>query len=126
MGESILDWMSDRIILSCFAIPVLLVVIPVVMFLCVQVSTGEKQYTGYIYAAEDGWAKTVGHLRFSENAGYDEQPSFCVDKKDGQQIKELAGSGKKVRVTIPSGFAIVVPWVCAIPASVEIMDVQTN
>lgn len=89
---------------------------------CMFISTGEKQYTGYIYSAEDGIARTVGHLRFSENAGMDTQPSFCVDKKDGQQIKELAVSGKKVKVTIPAGFAFAFPWTCPIPASIEIME----
>lgn len=82
---------------------------------------GERQYTGYIYSAEDGIAETVGHLRFSENAGMDEQPSFCVDKEDGQIIKDLAGSGKKVKVIVPAGFKIIAPWACAFPANIELM-----
>lgn len=88
----------------------------------IQWNPGEDIYTGYIYSAEDGIAKTTGHLRFSENAGMDEQPSFCVDKKDGQQLKELAGSGKKVRVTVPAGFAIKAPWVCVFPATIDEME----
>lgn len=88
----------------------------------VRFNPGEDIYTGYIYSAEDGIAQTTGHLRFSENAGMDEQPSFCMDKKDGQRLKELAGSGKKVRVTVPAGFAIKAPWVCAFPAIIEEME----
>lgn len=84
-------------------------------------NTGEKQYTGYIYSAEDDISKTIGHLRFSENAGMDEQPSFCVNIEDGQQVKDLAGSGKKVRVTVPKGFKLVAPWACAFPAHIEEM-----
>lgn len=90
-----------------------------------QWSPGEAQYTGYIYSAEDGAGdKTRGHLRFSENAGPDGQPSFCVKKADGWRIKELAGSGKKVKVTIPAGFEWAWFWDCAIPASVEEMEVK--
>lgn len=92
-------------------------------FMCVRWSTGEKVYTGYIYSADDHLGdSTSGHLRFSEYAGEDEQPSFCVKKSDGQQLKDLAGSGKKVRVTVPTGFAIAFPWECPIPASVEVVE----
>lgn len=90
---------------------------------CIQWSTGEQTLTGYVYSAEDKLGnKTVGHLRFSETAGEDSQPSFCVQKKDGHTLKELAGSGKKVRVKIPAGFAFAPYWDCAIPASVEVME----
>ena len=89
-----------------------------------QISTGEKTYTGYIYSAEDFFNRTVGHLRFSENAGSDEQPPFCAVKgsEQAQKIKELAGSGKKVKVTVPSGF-VLQTWYgqCGIPATVEEM-----
>ena len=90
---------------------------------CIRWSTGEKIYTGYIYSADDQLGdSTVGHIRFSEYAVEDEQPSFCVKKENGQQIKELAGSGKKVRVTVSTGFAIAVPWNCPIPATVEVVE----
>ena len=90
--------------------------------ICIHWNPGEKQYTGYIYSAEDDIVITIGHLRFSENAGMDEQPEFCVDKNDGQIVKDLADSGKKVKVTVPAGFKIVVPWVCAFPAHIEEMN----
>ena len=88
---------------------------------CLHLNTGEKQYTGYIYSAEDTLFTTVGHLRFSENAGMDEQPAFCVDKANGQKIKDLAGTGKKVKVTVPAGFKVVLPNFCAFPAEIEEM-----
>lgn len=119
--EKFMDWSADHPLTTIFMTLIIICLIGF-SFLCVHLSTGEKQYTGYIYSAEDSIAKTVGHIRFSENAGMDEQPAFCVDKRDGQQIKDLAGSGKKVRVTIPSGFAFSFPWTCPIPASVEIME----
>lgn len=121
IGEKIFNFCEDHIvsvILGAILIPIILICI----CSCFQLNTGEKQYTGYIYSAEDGIAETIGHLRFSENAGYDKQPSFCVDKKDGAQVKELAGSGKKVRVTVPAGFAVAFPWVCGIPAQIEEID----
>lgn len=90
---------------------------------CLQISVGEQTLTGYIYSVEDDLGnKTRGHLRFSENAGEDSQPSFCVQKADGHILKELAGSGKKVRVEIPAGFAFAPFWDCAIPAQVEVME----
>ena len=88
---------------------------------CLRLNTGEKQYTGYIYSAEDTLFATTGHLRFSENAGMDEQPAFCVDKANGQKIKDLAGTGKKVKVTVPAGFKVVLPFFCAFPAGIEEM-----
>lgn len=104
-------------IISIFGI----VIVGIFVVAFFNVNFGENIYTGYIYSAEDSIAKTTGHLRFSENAGMDEQPSFCVNKEDGQQLKELAGSGKKVRVIIPSGFVITAPWACAFPATIEEM-----
>ena len=88
---------------------------------CVRISTGEKQYTGYIYSAEDSFGETTGHIRFSQNAGEDMQPSFCVKKEHGDTIKRYAGTEEKVKVTIPAGFAIAWPWDCPIEATVEKM-----
>lgn len=119
-AERILEWAVDHPFLALFSFIALIFAL-IFLLMCIRLNTGEKVYTGYIYSAEDTIFMTVGHLRFSENAGMDEQPSFCVDKKDGQQIKELSGSGKKVRVVIPAGFAISAPWACGIPANIEIM-----
>ena len=86
---------------------------------CPRWNIGEKTYTGYIYSAEDGYAKTVGQIRFSQNAGTDEQPSFCVRKEHGNNIRKYAGTDTKVKVTIPTGFALAFPWDCPIEAVVE-------
>lgn len=121
----IFDFLDEHPILGAILIPTALLSILGLVFIllcCVHINFGEEIYTGYIYSAEDGIAQTTGHLRFSESAGMDEQPSFCVEKRDGEQLKELAGSGKKVRVTVPAGFTIQVPWVCAFPAKVEAME----
>lgn len=91
--------------------------------LFIQWSPGEQKLTGYIYSVGDEWGdKTVGHIRFSEYAGEDSQPKFCVKKKDGEFLKELAGSGKKVFIKIPAGFSLAPVWDCAIPAEIEIIE----
>lgn len=91
----------------------------------VQISFGEKTYTGYIYSSEDFLNRTVGHIRFSENAGEDTQPSFCVVKgsAEAEKIRALTGSGKKVKVKVPAGFALQM-WYgeCGLPAVVEEME----
>lgn len=112
------DFIFDHPVIFCLGVAI---VVPLIIFVSmfVNINTGDKQYTGYIYSAEDYIAKTTGNIRFSENAGADEQPSFCVDKQDGQQLKDLAGSGKKVKVTIPARFSIIAPWACAFPAKIE-------
>lgn len=86
---------------------------------CFYWNIGEKTYTGYIYSAEDSYTKTVGQIRFSQNAGTDEQPSFCVKKEHGDNIRKYAGTDTKVKVTIPTGIAVAFPWDCPIEAVVE-------
>lgn len=92
------------------------------IFALIQINLGESTYTGYIYSAEDILDKSVGHIRFSETAGKDSQPSFCVAKgsEESKKLKELAGSGKKVRVTVPEGF-VVNMWYgqCGLQANIE-------
>jgi len=67
---------------------------------------GTQNLTGYIYSNEDRAGYTTGHIRFSENAGTDEQPSFCApsDSEAANKIKEYSGTGKKVKVTVPPYF----------------------
>lgn len=85
---------------------VLLVISFFVFLPTVNINWGTQNLTGYIYSNEDRAGYTVGHIRFSENAGTDEQPSFCApsDSVAADKIKEYAGSGKKVKVTVPPYF----------------------
>lgn len=86
---------------------------------------GTDQYTGYIYSAESAFGYTTGHLRFSENAGEDSQPSFCVvDAEQGDLVRSLAGSGKKVKVTVTSKglFFSNNPFACSGNTTIEIME----
>lgn len=103
-----------------------LTMIPIIIICilcCIRINFGEKTFTGYIYSVEDSfWDRTNAHIRFSENAGTDAQPSFCVKKSESSELRELAGTSKKVRVTIPVGVAFNLPMNCAIPAEVEVIE----
>lgn len=67
---------------------------------------GTENLTGYIYSSSDTAGYTKGHIRFSENAGTDEQPYFCAPSgsEAARKIKQYAGSGKKVAVTVQPYF----------------------
>ena len=83
--------------------------------LFVRLSWSTQNLTGYIYSADSALGYTTAHIRFSEQAGMDVQPSFCVktNSDPGKQIKELVGSGKKVRITIPPYFYLAAnPFAC--------------
>ncbi len=110
--------------LTIFASMVAILSITIINFLlmCTHWNTGDKTYTGYIYSVTESLGETEAHLRFSEYAGEDSQPSFCLAKDDIGMARELAGSGKKVKVYIPSGFAIALPWECPIPPQIELIE----
>lgn len=86
---------------------------------CVHWNPGQDTYTGYVYSAEDKLTRTVGHLRFSQNAGEDSQPSFCVAKEHGDEIRKWVGKETKVAVTVPAGFKLAPFWDCAFEAQIS-------
>lgn len=81
-------------------IDVLLAVIAILM--CMRWQIGTDIRTGYIYSVEEQFGRGTVHIRLSENAGADSQEPFCVSGENLKKSRELAGSGKKVKVTIPS------------------------
>lgn len=119
-------WFDGEILAMGYVIAIMIAIIPVVGLMpLVQVSLGEKNYTGVIYSVENVLNKTVGHIRFSENAGEDTQPSFCVvkDSAEADKLRMLVGSGKKVKVTVPAGVSVQM-WYgeCGLPATIEEMQ----
>lgn len=82
----------------------------------VHMDLSSQSLTGYIYSSSNNVAGyTTAHIRFSENAGTDAQPEFCVkaDSDAGRAIAKYVGSGKKVKVEIPSYFYLANnPFVC--------------
>lgn len=75
----------------------------VAFLISLNINLGTNTYTGYVYSSESAFGYTSAHIRFSEQAGQDVQPSICVksDSETGKQLAELTGSGKKVRVVEP-------------------------
>jgi len=74
----------------------------------VNLHATSDNYTGYIYSSEKSiFGVNTYHIRFSENAGMDKQPSFCVgtNHKDvSDKLNQYVGSGKKVQITYPAYF----------------------
>jgi hypothetical protein len=69
-------------------------------------SIGSHELTGYIYSSSNKAGYTTAHIRFSQNAGTDAQPEFCVktDSDAGRAIQKYVGGDQKVKVYIPSYF----------------------
>lgn len=103
-------------------IPALIFAAILIPFTHLAWNTGEDIYTGYIYSTENFFDRTTVHIRFSETAGKDAQPSFCVAEEDKEFVQSLAGSGKKVRVTVPAGIVWKFFTSCQIPAYIEVVD----
>jgi len=77
----------------------------VVLFIGISnVQFSNDTLTGYIYSKDSKWGVTNYHIRFSETAGEDVQPSFCAnsDTQNARDLDAVVGTGKKVTVNIPS------------------------
>lgn len=71
-----------------------------------QFSPGTQHYTGYIYTTSNRFGYTTADIRYSQNAGVDTQPTICApsNSKAGQEMVAVAGTNKKVNITVPSYF----------------------
>lgn len=76
------------------------------LVLSISFRVGSQELTGYIYSSTNKVGYTTAHIRFSQNAGTDAQPEFCVktDSDAGRQVQKYVGSDTKVKVAIPSYF----------------------
>lgn len=87
---------------------VLGLVLGVAWFVCFMlisnVKFGSDTLTGYVYSKDSFGGVNNYHIRFSENAGTDAQPSFCANKTSAisKKIDTYVGTGKKVRVEVPA------------------------
>lgn len=72
------------------------------ILLCMRWQIGTDTMTGYIYSVEEKFGKGTVHIRLGEAAGEDSQQPFCVSGDNLDKARALAGSSKKVKVTIPS------------------------
>jgi hypothetical protein len=59
--------------------------------------------TGYVYSRSESWGYAEYELRFSQNAGMDTQPSFCVraGSEADNAYRQVVGKNTKVTVEIP-------------------------
>lgn len=76
--------------------------IGVAILTCIRWQMGTDIKTGYIYAVDEAFGRGTVHLRMSLEAGKDSQNPFCVQDENLEKARNLAGTGKKVRVTIPA------------------------
>lgn len=60
--------------------------------------------TGYVYQRNEAFGYASYSLRFSQNAGTDSQPSFCVKagSAEDKKIAQYVGTDSKVRIETPS------------------------
>lgn len=65
---------------------------------------GTSTLTGYVYQRSESFGYVSYDLRYSLNAGQDNQPSFCVPagSETDKKIQALVGTDNKVEVFIPS------------------------
>ena len=89
---------------------------------------GTSQYTGYIYSTDTVWGYTTAHIRFSEQAGQDEQPSICFYGEEAEKAKALTGTGVKVKIYEEGkGFTFVDnPFACGSEAYIEEVENETK
>src|SRR5690606_1822395 len=83
----------------------------VIAFFCAaKWQFSSQTLTGYVYQRQDRYGFVSYDLRFSQNAGMDAQPSFCVkagSEADKQLIETVGKDDVKVEVFVPSaGFRV--------------------
>lgn len=83
----------------------------------------DEYLTGYIYSTNTIFDATHGEIRFSENAGQDKQPSFCVYGEEAEKAKKLTGSGIKVKIHVkPTGFHFKGIFGCSADTEIEVLE----
>ena len=81
----------------------------VCLFTTVKFQISSSNLTGYIYQRSDAFGYVTYDLRYSQGAGSDSQPSFCVKSGSDEDLKmqKYVGTDTKVSIIIPSsGFRI--------------------
>lgn len=85
---------------------ILLSAIGVLVFalLAMKWQIGTSTLTGYVYQRSESFGYVSYDLRYSLNAGQDNQPSFCVKagSETDKKIQALVGTDSKAEVFIPA------------------------
>ena len=95
----------------------------ILVLLSMRWNVGSQNLTGYIYQRSDKWGFVTYDLRYSQGAGTDDQPSFCVasGSDEDKKLQKVVGTNDKVSIIVPSaGFRFVNnPFTCAAFASLD-------
>ena len=76
----------------------------ILLMLTANAKWSAETLTGFVYSKDSKWGVTNYHIRFSETAGEDVQPSFCATTgtQNAKEIDAVVGTGKKVTIEVPS------------------------
>lgn len=79
-------------------------VLIIVLFAAVKWGISSDSLTGYVYQRNEAFGYASYSLRFSQNAGTDEQPSFCVKagSEEDNKIRQYVGTDTKVQISTPT------------------------
>lgn len=83
---------------------ILLMILAIPFYMTFRWQISEDYYTGYIYSRDSSFGYTKYHIRFSQNAGNDSQPSFTIKSGTDTEktLDDLVGSNTKVKIKVPS------------------------
>lgn len=115
------EWSDGPFLLGGIGFIVIFLAAITYIGLALKWNLGENTYTGYIYSVTGEFNRAVGHIRFSQNAGGDSQPSFCVESYRREELEQYVGKDIKVRVTVPAGLKWTITE-CAFPAHIEVAE----
>lgn len=93
------------------------ILIPVAALFSMAWHMSSENLSGYVYQRGETLGYARYDLRFSQNAGKDNQPSFCVKagSEQDEKMKQYLGEDKKVNVYVPTHHFRFVnnPWECS-------------
>ena len=79
------------------------------MLFLIKWQVSSNDLSGYAYQRIERFGYSHYSLRFSQNAGADEQLTFCVKagSDTDKQLRKITGSDTKVKIYVPAGFRLV-------------------
>jgi len=122
------DWGGERRLFTGLVVGIVALIM---LAFTIRWQFGDSTLTGYLYQRSDAYGYATYDLRFSQNAGMDNQPSFCVQSgsREDLKLRELVGKDdKKVEIFIPAkGFHMVNNYFeCASFAQLKDVETVTN
>jgi hypothetical protein len=95
------------------------------LFAGIKWNISKDTYTGYIYSYKTTFGFVNVSIRYSLNAGQDNQPSFWVREEDIDLIEKYCGTDTKIKAEVPAGFKFVNnPYEPASYATITVMEAE--